>query len=74
MVSMICRPEAVVTGFPVWASTGEAIAAPPEMTASVNTADRREHIGIELPPCRIGFSAKIVRKKRLQRDNDAKKT
>jgi hypothetical protein len=29
---------------------GVAIAAPPEMTASVTTAERREHIGIALPP------------------------
>jgi hypothetical protein len=49
-VSMICSPDGVVTGFGVCARVGVAIAAPPEMTASLNTAERREHCGIVLPP------------------------
>jgi hypothetical protein len=49
---MICSPDGVVMGFPGWAIAGVAIAAPPEMTASVNTAELREHIGIVLPPLR----------------------
>src|SRR5689334_11286857 len=48
------------------------MAAPPEMTASLTTAERREHIGIAFSPWRIGFSEKIVRKKRLGRDGDSK--
>ena len=50
LLSMICSPDGVVGGFPVWARVGVAIAAPPEMTASVTRAERREHIGIALPP------------------------